>query len=90
MTSKKDRLIMFALFSTKKTPRIDIGEGVPIEKVKDTRAEVRIALKKMKGGKSVGMDKISVEVWKSLGDAGVDIACDLVKKIYEQESIPSE
>ncbi|XP_064081887.1 uncharacterized protein LOC135198244 [Macrobrachium nipponense] len=33
---------------------------------------------------------IPTEAWKALGDEGVDILCDLITKILEQEKIPNE
>ena len=44
----------------------------------------------MKRNKAVGPDNIPMKVWRSLGDAGVDVLWDLMKKIYEQEKIPSQ
>ena len=32
----------------------------------------------------------SVEVWKCLGEEGIDMLLDLVQRIYEQEKIPTE
>ena len=42
----------------------------------------------MKLGK--GPDGIPVEVWKSLGEEGVDMLLDLLQKIFEQEKMPEE
>ena len=36
------------------------------------------------------MDEIPVEVWKCLGEEGIDMLWDLMKGIYEQEKIPTE
>ncbi len=44
----------------------------------------------MKSNIAVGPDNIPIEAWKSLGEAGLDILWDLIKKIYEQEKIPSQ
>ena len=54
------------------------------------RKEVEVALKGMKHGKSKGPDGIPVEVWKSLGEEGVDMLLDLLQKIFEQEKMPEE
>ena len=54
------------------------------------RAEVVRALAKMKNGKAMGPDGIPVEVWKVLGEEGIDLLWDLFEKIYEQEEIPDE
>ena len=53
-----------------------------------SRREVRRALSKMKKGKAVGPDGIPVEVWRCLGEEGIDILWDLFNKIYQQEKIP--
>ena len=52
------------------------------------RKEVEVALKGMKHGKAMGPDGIPVEVWKSLGEEGVDMLLDLLQKIFEQEKMP--
>ena len=54
------------------------------------RKEVEVALKGMKLGKAMGPDGIPVEVWKSLGEEGVDMLLDLLQKIFEQEKMPEE
>ena len=38
----------------------------------------------------MGPDGIPVEVWKSLGEEGVDMLLDLLQKIFEQEKMPEE
>ncbi|KAK4309954.1 hypothetical protein Pmani_018421 [Petrolisthes manimaculis] len=49
------------------------GEQNEQEVADITRLEVELALKKMKNGKATGPDEIPVEVWKALGEEGVDI-----------------
>ena len=49
-----------------------------------------MALKGMKHEKAMGPDGIPVEVWKSLGEEGVDMLLDLLQKIFEQEKMPEE
>ena len=44
----------------------------------------------MKHGKAMGPDGIPVDVWKSLGEEGVDMLLDLLQKIFEQEKMPEE
>ena len=39
-----------------------------------------VALKGMKNGNAMGPDVIPVEVWKSLGEEGVDMLLDLLEK----------
>jgi hypothetical protein len=45
------------------------------------REEVKRALKNMKNGKATGPDEIQVEVWKCLGDKGIDILLELISTL---------
>ena len=38
----------------------------------------------------MGPDGSPVDVWKNLGEEGVDMLLDLLQKIFEQEEIPEE
>ena len=73
-------------------PRTVFGDGVPNEGLTPAinRKEVDVALKGMKLGKAMGPDGIPVEVWKSLGEEGVDMLLDLLQKIFEQEKMPEK
>ncbi|XP_064101625.1 uncharacterized protein LOC135212142 [Macrobrachium nipponense] len=53
-----------------------------------TKAEVRVALGKMKNSKAVGPDGIPAEAWKALDEEGIDILWQLMKKIMESETVP--
>ena len=53
-----------------------------------TKAEVRMALGKMKNGKAVGPDGVPVEAWKALDEEGIEILWLLMKKIMDNETIP--
>ena len=44
----------------------------------------------MKYGKAREMDLIPVEVWKCLGEEGIDMLWDLMQGIYEQQKISTE
>ena len=68
------------------------NDGVPNKGVTQgiSRNEVKVAISRMKNGKATGMDGIPVEVWKCLGEEGIDMLWDLMKGIYEQEKIPTE
>ncbi|XP_066982804.1 uncharacterized protein [Macrobrachium rosenbergii] len=55
-----------------------------------SRKEVKKALKKMKNCKAIRPDGIPADVWRSLGEEGIDMRWDLEKKIYSQEKIPRE
>ena len=41
-------------------------------------------------GKATVMDGIPLEVWKCLGEGGIDMLWDLMQMIYEQEKMPTE
>ena len=71
-------------------PRSVRGNGTANDRAVQniSRREVRRALSKMKKGKAVGPDGIPVEVWRCLGEEGIDILWDLFNKIYQQEKIP--
>ena len=73
-------------------PGTVFGDGVPNEGLTPAvnRKEVDVAFKGMKHGKAMGPDGIQVEVWKSLGEEGVDMLLDLLQKIFEQEKMPEE
>ena len=72
--------------------RFIFNDGVPNKGVTQgiSRNEVKVAISRMKNGKATGMDGIPVEVWKCLGEEGIDMLWDLMKGIYEQEKIPTE
>ncbi|KAG8229341.1 hypothetical protein J437_LFUL007149 [Ladona fulva] len=55
-----------------------------------SRVEVKAALRKTKNGKAVGADQIAVEVWKCLGEEGIDVVWDMVRRLARQEKIPEE
>ena len=52
-----------------------------------SRNEVKVAISRMKNGKAREMDWIPVEVWKCLGEEGIDILCELMQGVYEQQKI---
>ena len=55
-----------------------------------SKNEVKVAISRMKNGKARGMDGIPVQVWKCLGEEGIDMPWDLMQGIYEQENIRTE
>ncbi|XP_068224392.1 uncharacterized protein [Palaemon carinicauda] len=73
-------------------PRTVFEDGLPNETVNIgvTRKEVEQAVKKMKNSKAAGPDNRPVEVWKSLGEDGIDILWDLTQKIFHQEKMLEE
>ena len=82
----------FERLLNEENPRTVFEDGHPNEAVTTalTRREVERAVKKMKNGKATGPDRIPVEVWKSLGEEGIDILWDLMQKILNQEKMPEE
>jgi len=46
-----------------------------------SKEEVRDALQKMKNGKAVGLDRILVEIWKCLGEEGLEWLTELFNVI---------
>ena len=65
-------------------PRSIFDDGVPNEGLTQgiSRNEVKVAISRVKNGKATGMDGIPVEVWKCLGEEGIDMLWDLMKGIY--------
>ncbi|KAK1661097.1 hypothetical protein QYE76_049256 [Lolium multiflorum] len=52
--------------------------------------EVKEAHKRMKGGKSLGPDDISIEVWRSLGDVAIVWLTKLFNNIFQSSKMPKE
>ena len=82
-----ERLRYYGKLLNEENPRTVFGDGVPDEGLTPAinRKEVAVALKGMKHGKAMGPDVIPVELWKSLGEEGVDMLLDLLQKIFEQD-----
>jgi hypothetical protein len=53
-------------------------------------AEVREALKRMKGGKAMGPDGIPIEVWRGLGDIAIVWLTKLFNLIFRSNKMPEE
>ena len=62
-----------------------MGDGMPNEGLTPAinREEIEVGLKGMKNGEVMGPDGMSVEVWKSPGEGGVDMLLDMLQKIFE-------
>ena len=73
-------------------PRSIFGDGVPNDGLTQgiSRNEFKVAISRMKNGKAMGIEGIPVEVWKCLGEEGIDMLWDLMQGIYERETIPKE
>ena len=69
--------------------RTVFGDGVLNEGLTPeiSRKDVEAALKKMKNGKATGTDNILAEVWKCLGEDGIDMLLNLINKIYREEKM---
>ena len=55
-----------------------------------TKDEIKKALKKMVNGKAEGPDQIPVEVWKCLGEAGLEWLSELFNVIFRTAKMPRE
>jgi hypothetical protein len=53
-------------------------------------SEVEDALKRMKGGKTMGPDGIPIEVWRTLGDVAIVWLTKLFNIIFRSNKIPDE
>jgi hypothetical protein len=52
--------------------------------------EIKDALKRMKGGKTMGLDGIPIEVWRSLGDVAIVWLTKLFNLIFRSNKMPDE
>ena len=52
--------------------------------------KVKTTLKKMKNGKSIGLNNIPIETWKCLGKEGVKWFTNLFNKILRTKRMPDE
>ena len=55
-----------------------------------SRKEVKIALRRMKKSKAVGPDKLQVQVWKFMGEMGIEFLTRLFNKILVDEWMHEE
>jgi hypothetical protein len=53
-------------------------------------SEVKDALKRMKGGKTMGLDGIPIEVWRSLGDVAIVWLTKLFNLIFRSNKMSDE
>jgi hypothetical protein len=53
-------------------------------------SEVKDALKRMKGGKTMGLNGIPIEVWRSLGDVAIVWLTKLFNLIFRSNKMPDE
>ena len=71
-------------------PRTEEAEVVN-EKVNCvSREEVKNALRRMKKSKVVGLDELPVEVWKCMGEMGIEFLTRLFNRLLMGERMPEE
>ena len=70
-------------------PRTEEPEVVN-EEVNCVSREVKNALRKMKKGKAVGPDELPVEVWKCMGEMGMNFLTRLFNRLLMGERMPEE
>ena len=71
-------------------PRTEEAEMVNEEVNCVCREEVKNTLRRMKKGKAVGPDELPVEVWKCMGEMGIEFLTRLFNRILMGERIPEE
>jgi hypothetical protein len=52
--------------------------------------EIKDTLKRMKGGKAMGLDEIPIKVWRSLGDVAIVWLTKLFNLIFRSNKMPDE
>ena len=71
-------------------PRTEEAEVVNEEVNCVSREEVKNALRRMKKGKAVGPDELPVEVWKCMGEMGIEFLTRLFNRLLMGERMPEE
>ena len=71
-------------------PRTEEPEVVKEEVNCVSREEVKNALRRMKKGKAVGPDELQVEVWKCMGEIGIEFLTRLFNRLLMGERMPEE
>ena len=71
-------------------PRTEEAEVVKEEVNCVSREEVKNALRRMKKGKAVGPDELPVEVWKCMGEMGIEFLTRLFNRLLMGERMPEE
>ena len=70
-------------------PRTEEAELVN-EEVNCVSREVKNALRRMKKGKAVGPDELPVEVWKCMGEMGIEFLTRLFNRLLMGERMPEQ
>ena len=55
-----------------------------------SREEVKNALERMKKGKAAGSSGLPIDRIKHIGESGVDIMHEILKRVWEEEQMPEE
>jgi len=55
-----------------------------------SKEEVKDALRRMKSRKAVGLDLIPMEIWKCLGEEGLEWLTELFNVIFSTIKMPNE
>ena len=71
-------------------PRTEEAEVVNKEVICVNREEVKNSLRRMKKGKAVGPGELSVEVWKCMGEMGIEFLTRLFNRLLMGEWMPEE
>ena len=71
-------------------PVVPLGPDLPINMGSITKAEIRVAVKKLKNGKAPGLDNIPPEALKEGGTITVDVLHKFLNKIWKEEEIPND
>ena len=71
-------------------PRTEEAEVVKEEVNCVSREEVKNALRRIKKGKVVGPDELPVEIWKCMGNMGIEFLTRLFNRLLMGERMPEE
>ena len=55
-----------------------------------SREDVKKAIESMKKGKTAGCSGLPIDLIKHLGESGVDMMHEILKKVWEEEQMPEE
>ena len=55
-----------------------------------SREEVKNAIEKIKKGKAPGCSGLPIDLIKHLGESGVDMTHEILKRVWEEEQMPEE
>ena len=72
--------------------REQLGEVAAVEGLVQeiSREEVKKAIESMKKGKAAGCSGLPIDLTKHLGESGVDMMHEILKRVWEEEQMPEE